>query len=573
VLAGLAAGTVVIPQAMAYATIAELPVQIGLYTCMAPMVVYALLGGGRALSVSTTSTIAVLVAATIAGLPEDQTSSTSDALAAAFTLTFLVGICLLALRLLRLGGLVEMISPATLTGIRIGVGLTVAATQLAALLGVAPSDADGFFGTVADAVREIPNADAVTTLVSVSAAALLLVLRRVYPTLPGPLIVVAGGILLVATTDVDDRSDGHGVALIDHVPTGLPTPSIPVLADVPALLPGALAIAIMAFLETVLVARTNRRRGEPPIDVDQELVAVGTASLAGGLTQTLPPAGGFSQSAVNLRSGARSQLAQVVTAGLAVLVALFLAPLLDDLPQAILAAMVMVAILGLLSPADFWLYARIDKAELWVAVVVAAICLVGGMLIGVAAGVALTLGLVVRHVNQPRAEPLYPTQDGGWTTTPPDPRPPSTTYDGALVLRLVGGLYAGNARPTVDQVIALTASADPPADRVVLEGSAVNAVTVPMLEALRELRDQLADTDQTLVLVGLPPDTLRICRRMPWFAEHEAQGLVTPGPRLSQSWNSGSRRPRTAVTPDRVTAGPVLSSPAPSPSAPRTPPG
>src|SRR4051812_26222618 len=105
---------------MAYATIAELPVQIGLYTCMAPMVVYALLGGGRALSVSTTSTIAVLVAATIAGLPEDQTSSTSDALAAAFTLTFLVGICLLALRLLRLGGLVEMVSPATLTGIRIG---------------------------------------------------------------------------------------------------------------------------------------------------------------------------------------------------------------------------------------------------------------------------------------------------------------------------------------------------------------------------------------------------------------------------------------------------------------------
>ena len=168
VLAGLAAGTVVIPQAMAYATIAELPVQIGLYTCMAPMVVYALLGGGRALSVSTTSTIAVLVAATIAGLPEDQTSSTSDALAAAFTLTVLVGICLLALRLLRLGGLVEMISPATLTGIRIGVGLTVAATQLAALLGVAPSDADGFFGRVADAVREIANADPVTTLVSAS---------------------------------------------------------------------------------------------------------------------------------------------------------------------------------------------------------------------------------------------------------------------------------------------------------------------------------------------------------------------------------------------------------------------
>ena len=134
---------------------------------------------------------------------------------------------------------------------------------------------------------------------------------------------------------------------------------------------------------------------------------MGVASLAGGLTQSLPPAGGFSQSAVNLRSGARSQLAGLVTAVLAVAVAMFLAPLLDDLPEAVLAAMVLVAILGLLDPHDFARYARIDRAEMWVAIAVTGLCLTGGMLLGVAAGVALTLVLVVRQVNRPRVRPLY----------------------------------------------------------------------------------------------------------------------------------------------------------------------
>ncbi len=525
VLAGLAAGTVVIPQAMAYATIAGLPVEVGLYTCLLPMAVYALLGGARALSVSTTSTIAVLVAATIGGLPADRTATTSDAMGAAFTLTFLVGVCLLGMRLLRLGGLIEVISPATMTGIRLGVGLTVAVTQLPALLGVAATDADGFFGSVVDVAGELPETDAVTVAVSVVAIGVLLVQRRLAPAVPGPLLVVVAGIVLVASTDVEDRSDGQGLVLIDRVPTGLPSISLPVPGDIVALLPGALAIAVMAFLETVLVARTNRRRGEPPIDVDQELVAVGAASLAGGLTQSLPPAGGFSQSAVNLRSGARSQVAQLVTAGLAVLVALVMAPLLADLPRAVLAAMVMVAVVGLLDPRDLRLFARIDRAELWVALVVAAIGLVGGMLLGVAVGVALTLALVVRAVNRPRVRPLYRDPAGGWTTTRPDPVP---TEDGVVVLHLDGALYAGNARPTVDAVLAAVDATDPPPKRVVLEGAAVHDVTVPMLDAFRELRDELADAGTDLVLAAFPPEALRVARRATWFAEHEDRELVRP---------------------------------------------
>lgn len=513
---------------MAYATIAGMPVQLGLYTCMVPLVVYALLGGSRALSVSTTSTIAVLVAATIATLPASQRSG-GHLVEASATLTVLVGLCLLLMRLLRLGALVEIISPATLAGIRVGVGLTVAVSQLPALLGL-PSSAEsgGFFSRLADVVRHLSATDGVTVLVSAAALAVLILQRRLAPRLPGPLLVVAGGILLVATTSIEDRSDGHGVVLIGKVPTGFPQLTMPVPRDVGDLLPGAVAIAVMAFLETVLVARTNRRADEPAIAVNQELVATGAAAVLGGVTQSLPPAGGFSQSAVNLRSGARTQAAGVTTAALAVLVAMLLAPVLDDLPEAILAAMVLVAVASLLSPRDFVMFARLDPAELWVALVVAALGLTGGMLLGVAAGVGLTLALLVRSVNTPRVRPLYPRAGGGWTTTPPEPGQPvpiAAAARGAVLLHLDTTLYAGNAQATVDAVLAAVA-AHPEASLVVLEGTAVRAVTVPMLQAFEQMATALEARGITLVQPGLPPSVRERLRRDPWFAARERAGLV-----------------------------------------------
>ncbi|MEI7056669.1 SulP family inorganic anion transporter [Nocardioides sp. CCNWLW239] len=501
VLAGLATGTVVIPQAMAYATIAGLPVEVGLYTCLLPMAAYGLLGGSRALSVSTTSTIAVLVASTLATLSD---RSDAELLGAAFTLTLLVGACLLLMRLARLGSIVESISPATMTGIRIGVGLTVLASQLPALLGL-PTDPEGggFFAQVADVVRHLPDLSGVTAVVGIGAVAVLFVLRRWAPAIPGPLVVVVAGIVLVAATAVEDR----GLALIDPVPTGLPSLSLPVGGDVLALLPGAVAIALMSFLETVLVARTNRRRGEPVIDVDRELVATGIGALAGGLTQSLPPAGGFSQSAVNLRSGARTQLSGLVTVGLALLVALFLAPLLADLPRAILAAMVLVAVAGLLDPRDLFMYAHVDRYELGVALIVAALGLTGGMLLGVAVGVGLTLVLVIRAVNLPRVNAL------------------ETTSDAVLPLLVTGNLYTGNAQATHDAALVLIMD-DPTRPTVTLDVSRVTYVTVPLLDMLRTLRDDVDSEGRRLVLVGASPKILSVMRRVPWFVAAERDGFV-----------------------------------------------
>lgn len=512
VLAGLAAGSVVIPQAMAYATIAGLPVQVGLYTCMVPMVVYAVLGTSATVSVSTTSTIAVLVASTLATGPS---RSADDLARSAATLTVLVGVSLLVMRLFKLGALIESVSPATLTGIKTGVGLTVAAGQLPHLLGL-PSDPEsaGFFGELRWAVQRLGDLDVRTALVSAASIAVLLVVRRVAPALPGPLLVVVGGIALVALTDIEQ----HGVALIPTVPTGLPSLVWLDLGSVGDLLPGAMAIAVMSFLETVLVARANRTLEQPQVDSDRELLALGASAMCAGFAQSLPPAGGFSQSAVNVRAGARSQLAGLVTAVLAVLVALFLAPALDDLPQAVLASVVIVATIGLVNLREFSRYAAIDRAELWVAVATAAIGLSAGLLLAVAVGIALTLVLVLRQVNASKARPLYARAEGGWTTNEPAEH---LRTEGVLTLHLDGGLYTGNAKATVDEILRRARGATPPVRVVIVEGAQVERVTVPFVEAVEGLQRDLEQYGVRLVLTSLAAEPA---------AALERSGAVGDGP-------------------------------------------
>ena len=267
------------------------------------------------------------------------------------------------------------------------------------LLGVPDvAERSSFVAEVDAVLGQLGDVSGITLAVSATSVAVLLVARKLVPAVPAPLLVVGGGILLVALTDVADR----GLALIDKVPSGFPDLSLPHPALVVDLLPGALAIATMAFLETSAVARGVRRRDEPRIDSEQELLAIGLREPGRWLhASRLPPAGGFSQTAVSLRAGARSQVAGLVTAALAVAVALFLAPVLSDLPSAVLASMVLVATLGLLSPAEFRRLWAINRVELWVAVVTAGIGLVLGLVPAVGAGVALTLLLVLRELDRP----------------------------------------------------------------------------------------------------------------------------------------------------------------------------
>ncbi len=546
VLAGLTAGAVVVPQAMAYATIADLPVQYGLYTCMLPMIVYAALGGSRALSMSTTSTIATLVATSLVGLSTISGGGDSEArIRALATLTVLVGVVLLVARVLRLGSLVQNISHATLTGIKASVGLTVAVGQIPKLLGARETlHGHGFVPELRAALRAFSDINGTTVVLSVVSLAALVLISRVWPRLPAPLLVVAGGILAAAFGGITER----GVSLVSPIPAGLPSVVLPRLGDVPHLLPAAAAIAIMAFLESVAVAREVRNRKDPRIDPDQELLAVGAASLVGGFTAVIPAAGGFSQSAVAQRAGARSQVVSVVTALLAVLVALFLAPVLDHMPEATLGAVVLMATLGLVDVREFRALTRFDMSEFWIAVATTVVGLLSGLLVGVAAGVLMTLFIVLRDLDRPQVE-VMSSGPGGWepaldqsvgqdaptagseishgaratgdTSTSSDLGPTGTDL---LVLRLRGMLYTANVRPTVERTAQLAQATG--ARALVLEVSAMDWVSSTVVDELEDLDDELAENGCRLYFTGVDPHLAPRLRSSDWFRDLEAQGRV-----------------------------------------------
>lgn len=560
VLAGAATGAVIIPQAMAYATIAGMPVEVGLYTCIVPLIVYAAVGGSPVTSSTTTSTIATLtasslVAAGIAGQASADGGSVPGALA---TLVLLTGAFLLVGRLLGLGSLVENISEATLVGIKVGVGLTVAIGQVPALLGIAvDTEGAGFIRGIAAVVERLGQADPATVVLSAGSILVLVVLPRLLPRIPATLVVVLAGITVVATTAIED----HGVALIAPVPPGLPSISLPDLGAVGSLVPGAAAIAVMAFLETVSVGRNLRTADQPPIESNRELLAAGLCCVGGGLTSAMPSAGGFSQSAVNQQSGARSQVAGLTTAALALLVALLLAPVLDDLPQATLAAIVFVAVLGLVDVRGLAGLRRLNRAEFGVAAVTALLGLSVGLLAAVAFGVVATVILVLREVNRPSVAVLGRLPEGVWVEADRAGPQQTPAPDGALVVTTLQGLYAANMRANADVIVALGGSRSTPTHpivTVVLDLRHQPTVTSSVLKGLADLDRELEGAGRTLYLASI--------------REHERRSAVAAG--LAAPWNQDGRAARsvdealaTAARRDQRSAPEVVEGEDPPPRA------
>jgi high affinity sulfate transporter 1 len=499
-LAGVAAGAVVIPQAMAYATIANLPVQVGLYTCVLPMVVYALLGGSRAMSVSTTSTIATLTATTF--VSAGVAANSDDVLGDLAALTLLVGVILIVARLLKLGSLVEYISQATLTGIKIGVGATVAVGQLPKLLGVESNFTGyGFLRSLTATIEAVPGTNVPTLVLSIVVILVLVLMARFTPRIPGQLVVVVGSIALIA---FGLGSGNAGIDLIAPVPSGLARPVLPALGELAGLVGGALAISVMVFLESAAVARSIRKAGEEQIDSNRELLAAGAVNLAAAFFNSMPSAGGFSQSAVNQRAGARSQLAALTTALLAVLVAIFLGPVLSNLPQATLAAMVIVAVAPLIDPRPLVRLWRISKPDFWVATVTAVLGLTTGLLAAVAVGVVLTLILVLRELNRTRIRVIRASPQ-------------------EIVIRVDSALFTANVAETLRRVDEEVEKAGRP-PIVVLELPAQRTLTITILDALADFDCEFAGTDTTLTIAGLPDEAVAIARKTSWYRRVEAEG-------------------------------------------------
>ena len=506
VLAGLTAAAVVIPKAMAYAVIAGLPIQAGLYVAFMPMLAYAILGSSRVLSVSSTSTLAILTAAQLALAVPD--GDPARLMAAAATLALLTGAFLLLAGVLRLGFLANFISDPVLTGFKAGIGLVIVVDQLPKLLGVHIGKA-GFFRDIFSILGQVPHANLPTVAVAVILLALLFGLERFWPRIPAPLVAV---VLSIAAAGILGLKE-LGVALTGTIPAGIPVPALPDLSLLKILWPGALGIALMSFTESIAAGRAFAREGDPRPAPNRELMALGIANLAGGCFHAFPAGGGTSQTAVNAGAGARTQLAGLVAVAVVVATLLFLAPLVGLLPLAALAAIVVVTTLPLLNPADFRAILRIRRTEfVWALVACAGVVFLGtlpGILVAVAISV-LTLLYQGTHPpvyvlgRKPGTEVFRPLTGA---------HPEDEEIPGLLILRTEGRMNFASAPQVGERMWALFREKQPRV--VIFECSAVPDLEYTALRAMAAAEQKLRAAGIALWLVALNPEAFKVVERSP----------------------------------------------------------
>ena len=503
-VAGLTAATVVLPKAMAYATVAGLPVAIGLYTAFVPMVAYALLGTSRVLSVSSTTTIAILTGTELGMITPD--GDPAKLITATATLTLLVGALLVAARLLRLGFLANLISAPVLTGFKAGIALVIVLDQIPKLLGIHIVK-HNFFGDIVSVVQHVPDLSLPTLATAIATFVVLIGMERLWPHSPAPLVAVGGGI---AASWLFGLS-ALGVSTVGAIPQGFPSITLPDLSLVEALLPGALGIALMSFTETIAAGRAFALRTDPPINANRELVATGAANIAGAFFGSMPAGGGTSQSAVVRAACGRSQNASLVTAAAAVATMLLLAPLLALMPHATLAAVVIVYSVGLIQPVEFVAIRRVRTMEFRWAVIACVGVLLFGTLDGIIVAIVASMIGLASQVTHPRVSVIV-RKRGADVLRPLSPEhPDDESFEGLLILRPEGRLFFVNAQNVSDQINALIRQYEP---RVVaLDMSRVTDIEYSALQALLEGERRAAERGITLWIAGLNPGALEVARR------------------------------------------------------------
>jgi high affinity sulfate transporter 1 len=504
VVAGLTAAAVVLPKAMAYATVAGLPVAVGLYTAFIPMVIYALLGSSRVLSVSSTTTLAIL-AGTQLGLAVPD-GDPAKLVAAAATLTALVGAMLLLARLMRLGFVANFISTPVLTGFKAGIGLVIVLDQVPKLLGV-HIDKHGFFRDLVSVGQHLPETSLITLAVAAATFAILIGMERLWPHSPAPLVAVGGAIAASWFFGLH----ALGVSTVGLIPQGFPALTLPDLELIAELAPGALGIALMSFTETIAAGRAFARPADPPINANRELVATGAANLGGALLGAMPAGGGTSQTAVVRSADGQSQKASLVTAATALATMLLLAPILGLLPNATLAAVVIVYSVGLVQPAEFLAIRNVRSMEFRWALIACAGVLVFGTLKGIVVAIIVSMIGLASQTAQPRVS-VIGRKRGADVLRPLSPEhPDDETFEGLLILRPEGRLFFVNAQYVADQVHALVEQHKP---RVLaLDMSRVPDLEYSALQALMEGEKRATEAGAVVWLVGLNPGVLETVRR------------------------------------------------------------
>jgi sulfate permease, SulP family len=486
--AGATVWAVLVPESLAYASIAGVPPVVGLYAAVPALALYALFGSSRHLVVAPMSATAALSAGAIAGLA-DPGGAEYVALTAALAL--MAGAVALLAGVLRLGFLAGFISEPVLKGFIVGLALTIIMGQLPKLFGVDAASGD-FFERLVGLAGNLGDTSGTTLAVGLVSLALVLGLRRWLPLVPGSLVAVAVGILAVVLLDLDE----HGVDVVGAIAPGLPDFGLP--AGVPFdryvdLVQPAVAVVLIGFVEGLGAAKTYAARAGDAVDANQELLALAAANTGAGLSSGMVVNGTLSKTAVNGAAGARSQVSGLFVAVLTTVTLLFLTGLFEQLPEATLAAIVVAALVELVDVRSLrrlygvWtrelrtLYGPAARADFAAAIAALLGVLIFDTLPGLIIGIALSFLLLLYRASRPYVATLGRSAHGEWLDTAR--RADAIPEPGVVVLRVEGGMFFGNADTVRDRILA--AASDVPA--VVLDCETVPFVDISAAEMMLRL--------------------------------------------------------------------------------------
>jgi sulfate permease, SulP family len=495
--AGVTVAIMLVPQGMAYAILAGMPPVYGLYASIIPLLLYAIFGTSRQLAVGPVAMVSLLV---IAGVGELADVGSDRFIHLAIMTALGVGVFQFLMGIFRMGFMVNFLSHPVLSGFTSAAAIIIGASQIKNLLGLELPRSKQVFEIFDAAIRNAGSIEPFTAIIGVGSIVTIVLLRKWKKTFPSALIVVVIGTILTAFFGLQ----AHGVTVVGEVPTGLPSFELPGLSidDYTALFPIILVISLVSYMESIAVAKAIATKRGYKVDANQELIALGGANIGGALFQSFPVTGGFSRTAVNDQAGARTTIASVITALLIGLTVLFLTPLFYYLPNAVLAAIIMVAVAGLFDAREMVHLWKTDKKDLAMLAVTFLATLFLGIEEGIAIGVVLSIILVIYSSTRPHVAEIGRL---GSTTNfrNIDRYPEARVDDDILLYRFDSNLYFANVEYFRESLEERISRRGDELELVILDASAIINIDSTGIHALMELIRDLKLRKITFYIAGV----------------------------------------------------------------------
>jgi len=469
-IAGVSVWALMVPQALGYAEVAGVPSQYGLYAAFAGLLFYAIFGTSRQVITGPSSTVAAVTGAAVLSV---ASSGSDEAIALAAAMALFAGIIYLILGIFRMGWISNFLAASVLAGFIAGIAIDVAIGQLDNLLGITVADGNSW-QELLWSIQALPTLNITATVIGITSLAILFALRKWVPKIPGALVVVVLGILAVVIFNLQEVID-----IVGEVPTGMPSIGLPALTldQLPIAIIGAVGVVLVGFSETLAAGRLYASKYHYDTSTNQEMIAEGFANAGSGLLSGFGVNGSLSKSGANDGAGAKTEMASLFQSFLVLLTMLFLAALFTDLPQAVLGAIVIAAVLPLIEWDEFRRLWRVQRAEFWLAMAALLGVLTFGTLQGVIIGVGISLLLLIARASRPYI-PVLGRKPEHKVYHHLDDYPDYETEPGIAVIRFEGDLYFATASALRERIRELVVDADPPVKDIVIDMVAVSVTDI-----------------------------------------------------------------------------------------------